>query len=82
MTLKIPSNGHYYGYPICCILDFHKMLRENKKVKDISFERQRTAKNGFVPCQVCAEKIVQGNMKVEDCILPTRQCPKPFNQNV
>ncbi len=82
MTLEIPSNGHYYGYPKCCILDFHKMLRENKTFKDIPVERQRTAKNGFIPCQSCAEKIGCGKIKVDDCILHTRQCPKPFSKSV
>ncbi len=58
------------------------MLVQNTKFNEISIERQRATKHGFVPCQRCAQNILEGKMKLEDCILATRKCPKPFNQTV
>ncbi len=72
------SNGHYYGYPQCCIKAFHVMLRNEVKFIDISQERQQVAKKGFIPCQACAEKILRGEKTTEDLILPSRVCPRPF----
>jgi hypothetical protein len=70
--------GEYFGYRKCCIEAFHKVLLTDTKWSELSPERKMTTTNGFVPCQGCAENILQGKMKVEDCILSTRQCPKPF----
>lgn len=72
------SNGFYYGYPVCCIREFQTMLRENKVLKEISLERQTATKYGLVPCQTCAERITKGEVQIQDLILPTRQCKKPF----
>ena len=71
--------GDYYGYQKCCIREFHRMLSEGTKFKEISKERQTAKKNGFVPCQRCAEQILKGEKTAEDCILPSRKCPKPFS---
>lgn len=79
MTSQKQCWGDYFGYKQCCIKAFHKVLQTDLKWIDLSEERKQTAKNGFVPCQQCAEQILQGIMKVEDCILPSRQCPRPFN---
>ncbi len=78
MTSQSKCNGDYYGYRKCCIQAFHTLLLEDRKWKDISQERKRTTTHGFVPCQKCAEEILEGKRTIEDCILPTRKCPKPF----
>lgn len=82
MKSKNQCWGDYFGYPKCCIKAFHTMLIQDIKFNQISIERKRATKYGFVPCQRCAQKILEGKIKVEDCILPTRQCPKPFTQSV
>jgi hypothetical protein len=74
------SNGEYYGYKKCCIKAFHRVLLTDTKWGELSNERKTTTTNGFVPCQTCAELILQGKIKIEDCILPTRQCPTPFKR--
>ena len=74
MSFPMKSKGEYYGYPECCIRAFHTFVM----FRDISPERQRAAKNGFVPCQDCAEKILNGQRKLHELILPTRKCDKPF----
>ncbi len=73
------SYGDYYGYPKCCILAFHQMMFENKILKEISPERQQTKKNGFIPCQGCAERVLRGEIQVHELILTTRKCHKPFS---
>jgi hypothetical protein len=76
------SNGDYYGYPKCCIRAFHIMLLHKILFESISLERQTASKNGFVPCQRCAERIVSGEIKIQELILPTRRSPKPFIHDV
>ena len=76
MTSK--NNGEYFGYPNCCIKSFHVMLQKRLLFKDINEVRRNAAKNGFIPCLNCAKKIVAGKIKIEDLILPTRECPRPF----
>jgi hypothetical protein len=68
------SHGNYYGYPPCCIQAFHTFT----KFKEISEERQKATQNGFVPCQVCAERVLKGEIQLHELILPTRECPTPF----
>lgn len=78
MSFPKKNYGHYYGYPECCIQAFHRMFVEKKLFKDLSVERKEAAKYGFVPCQTCAERILKGEVNIQDLILPTRQCEKPF----
>ena len=78
MTSQNQSWGEYFGYKKCCIKAFHEVLETDTKWIQLSQERKVTTTNGFVPCQHCAEQILQGKMTIQDCILPTRQCPKPF----
>ena len=82
MTSQKQCWGDYFGYKKCCIEAFHEVLQTDLKWKELSQERKQTTKNGFVPCQVCAENILKGKIKLEDCILSTRQCPKPFISGV
>lgn len=81
MSLFRNSHGYYYGYPECCIEAFQTFC----KFKDLSPERQQASQHGFVPCQTCAERVLKGEVKLHELILPTRQAPRPFkkesNQN-
>lgn len=72
------SNGDYFGYPPCCIKAFHVMLIKEVKFAQISKERQCVTKKGFIPCQACAEQILRGEKTIEQLILPSRICPRPF----
>ena len=78
MTSERQSWGEYYGYPKCCIRAFHKMLVEDIKITEISLERRTAAKEGFVPCERCAKKILLGNTEIWKYIETHRQCPTPF----
>lgn len=80
MTSKKQSWGVYYGYPSCCIRSFHTLLQTDTKWKDISTQQKQVTTNGFVPCQACAERILRGEVSIEDLILPSRQCNVPFRK--
>lgn len=68
-------NGHYYGYPSCCIREF---LKDIDNLSERSKERQTAADGGLVPCQNHAELILKGKINIKDLILSTRQHPKAF----
>jgi len=78
MTSTKQSWGVYYGYPNCCIRSFHKLLLADTKWNEISQERKAVTTNGFVPCQRCAERVLKGEIQIQELILPSRQCSKPF----
>ena len=72
------SYGHFYGYPQCCIDAFQEKLRKNHKFKDLPLTQRQATAHGFVPCEYHAEQILSGKLQIQDLILPTRQCKKPF----
>lgn len=82
MESKPKSYGVYYGYPKCCIRSFHKMLNNKLLASDLSEVRRKAAKNGFIPCLSHAKEIEAGKIKIEELILPTRQCERPFIRTV
>lgn len=73
------SHGHFYGYHQCCIDSFQENLKKRLMFKDLPLTQRQAAAYGFVPCEVHAEQILAGNIKIQDLILPTRQCTKPFS---
>jgi hypothetical protein len=70
------KTGDYYGYPRCCIKEFMETFYTFGKRTD----KQKKASNGlgFIPCVKHAEEILEGKIKVEDLILPTRKHTTPF----
>jgi hypothetical protein len=76
--MQPPSHGHFYGYPPCCIDFFQQALAKKLKFKDFPLTQQQAAAHGFVPCEHHAEQILLGKIKIQDIILSTRRCQKPF----
>jgi hypothetical protein len=72
------SHGYFFGYPQCCIDSFQTNLKKRIKFQDLPLTQRQAAAHGFVPCEVHAEQILKGTLKIQDLILPTRQCTKPF----
>lgn len=74
------EQGEYYGYPACCIEDFCQIsyqlinglpcTRNSQQVKAANG-------SGFVPCKVCAEKVVSGTIAIEN-LITNRKCTEPF----
>lgn len=77
-TEHLLHNGNYYGYPLCCIKAFIEQFPN--KFANCTEIQQKAARNGFVPCVKHAEQIVEGKLKVEELILPTRKHPRPFKK--
>lgn len=74
MTSNIEYWGKRFGYPDCCIESFkQKILFHN-----LSEERQKASLYGYVPCQTCAEGILNGSLDIEKIIQEKRKEPKPF----
>ena len=75
---KIRYYGHYYGYPECCIKMFEENRKQKMLFKDYSPIRQKAAIGGFVPCDTCAEKMVNGTLNIADVIQSKRKHDQPF----
>lgn len=68
-------NGEYLGYPSCCIEAFGDVaipffLRDKLT--------QEMAKDGFLPCPTCAQKLILETTTYEELINPNRKCSIPF----
>lgn len=75
------SNGNYFGYPKCCINSFVYPIKKYGYIilwSDRSELQKKVSKNGFIPCKKHAKMILEGKLKIEDLILPTRKHEKPF----
>ena len=78
MTSAIEFWGKRYGYPDCCIESFkQKILFCN-----LSPERQKASQYGYIPCQTCAEGILNGTLDIQKIIQEKRTEPKPFKEYV
>lgn len=66
------SVGEYYGYPKCCIDYFVKTIQIGQLRDEVSEH------TGFLPCLDHAKMIKDGTIRLQDLILPTRQCPHQF----
>jgi hypothetical protein len=77
------QNGHFYGYPECCIQEFVEPFQKGKSGKwwDRSQVQIDARKHGFIPCKAHAEEILQGRIRIEQLIQPTRKCTKKFGFN-
>ncbi|WP_276978383.1 hypothetical protein [Flavobacterium filum] len=67
------EQGLYYGYPICCIIDFIRREYE------LTHEQQHFADtgNGFIPCPDCSIKLLRNELTIES-LLSNRLCKQPF----
>ena len=62
--------GEYYGYPPCCIKSF-----DSKFPRPTNFiPNNRT---GFLPCFKCSNRIMNGEIKIED-LITKRKCVTHF----
>lgn len=77
------SNGIYYGYPNCCIKEFHQiLLEEDPIIKEELKERKKlnylvSNNSGFIPCDYHTTKIINNEIKLED-IIQNRICKSKF----
>ncbi len=77
------ERGRHYGYPRCCVRSFVYPIKEDDYLT--LFEnrpkvQQLAAKNGFIPCLKHSKMILDGEIKIEDLILPTRMDSRPFGK--
>lgn len=65
--------GVYFGYPQCCITSFSVTMGivYNKLGKQAGNE------TGFVPCPICAKRVLSGAIKLEN-LITNRECNTPF----
>lgn len=54
--------GKYYGYPKCCIDSF---IADTKRTRS---QRYTHKGSGFIPCNNCATKIINGESTLEQLI--------------
>lgn len=67
--------GTHFGYPQCCINSFWKTRGAlgNKKGAEAGNY------TGFIPCPQCAERVLSGEVRLEELIV-NREHPHPFPQ--
>lgn len=63
--------GEYFGYPKCCIESFDK---QNKFTRNQRYVHKR---KGFIPCDSCAEKILNNETTIEG-LIKDRICSLPY----
>ncbi len=70
--------GKYLGYPECCIKQFMED-GPSYKLRIAKFPGLRELLNGagFVPCDVCVNKLMVKEVRLDD-LIQNRQCPIPF----
>ena len=75
---KIRYYGHYFGYPECCIKMFEENRKQKMLFKDYSPIRQKATLGGFVPCDTCAEGMINGTLNMVEVIQSKRKHSQPF----
>lgn len=72
VEMNLMERGLYFGYPICCVLEFcHKyQMGSHVGVPDSKFTG-----TGYVPCAACAEQPVEDVLAY---IKKHRHAPTPF----
>lgn len=78
MDDPLVSRGKYYGYPECCIEAFVESFGKHNQSRERHIAFQIV---GYVPCALCADKILEGSLRVEDVVHEVnsrRSCEKPF----
>ena len=69
------NNGHYYGYPFCCINEFilKRLVLNDNRLPIIS-------QNGFVPCETHSKQILDNLISIKD-LIKNRICEFEFPQD-
>ncbi len=78
MADPLYTRGKFYGYPECCIEAFLESFGKHNQSK-ARYIASRII--GYVPCALCADKILEGTVRVEDLVSEVnsrRSCAKPF----
>lgn len=73
MSLRHRMLGEYFGYPKCCIESFCDESKERTAYQ----KAVANLKYGFVPCDDCARKVVEGRVEVQD-LIQNRICNTEF----
>lgn len=72
----IKKQGEFFGYPTCCVKAFLRRV-SGKKTRD---EQLQAARAGFIPCFKHANKILKGEISLDN-IIENRICSVPFNNS-
>ena len=67
--------GQNFGYPLCCINEFVLDISENRRCSPIRLKVSKGS--GFVPCGVCAEKILSKKVTLKELVV-NRYAKYPF----
>ena len=69
------DNGHYYGYPHCCINEFilKRLVLNDNRFPIIS-------KTGFIPCETHTKQILENLISIKD-LIKDRICEWEFPQD-
>ena len=69
--MNLMERGMYFGYPVCCVLQFcHNYEMGHAGIPDSKFTG-----TGYVPCAACAEQPVEDVLAY---IQKHRHAPTPF----
>ncbi len=77
------SFGVYFGYPECCIREFHAVLFEKDPLRKAELRQGRALnhavsnRSGFVPCDYHTGLVASGMIRLEE-LIKGRICKKPF----
>lgn len=75
-TTNNRNYGEYLGYPSCCIEFFGDVAVPYYERPSISI---KMARNGYIPCPECAQKLQDNKISYEALINPNRKCSVPFS---
>lgn len=69
--------GRYFGYPICCISSYEKILANGGKRTAEQAYLSIVNNSGFIPCHEHSKQILEGKITIES-LINNRICPLPF----
>ena len=67
------SYGKYYGYLKCCIKQFEEQFKKTKNELNIKVSKS----TGFIPCDYHTNKILLGDITLEN-LIKNRICKSKF----
>lgn len=73
--------GEYYGFPKCCVIqfaqEFDNELCAVKRRKQYPQSYPHWEYTGYVPCDNCCIKLINGSITITD-LITNRICPDVF----
>jgi hypothetical protein len=81
------SLGIYYGYPECCIREFHAVMFETDPAKKAEMKKRRKLNHavsngtGFIPCDHHTALVHSGAIVLSE-LIQNRICERPFTDCV